>query len=87
MPAVLSHCPTMGLSVQGWIVDDPTAHPEQNLELYELVTCPACMRIHLVDPKTGEVLGAPVVRTVGYGEAVRTSLREIDDRHRKSDSQ
>jgi len=74
MPAILFHCPTMGLSVHGWVVDDPTAHPEQNLERYELVTCPACTRIHLVNPKTGEVLGAPVVRTVGYEEAVRTSL-------------
>jgi hypothetical protein len=71
MPAILFQCPNTGLNVQGWIVDDPTAHPEQNLEQYELVTCPACTRIHLVNPKTGEVLGAPVVRTVGYGELRR----------------
>jgi len=87
MSAIPFRCPTMGLSVQGWIVDDPTSHPEQNRERYELVTCPACTRIHLVNPKTGEVLGAPVVRTVGYGEAMRTSLAGIEDRHRKSDSQ
>jgi hypothetical protein len=51
MLAILFHCPNTGLSVQGWIVDDPTA---QNLEQYELVTCPACTRIDSVNPKTGE---------------------------------
>jgi uncharacterized Zn-finger protein len=56
MPAILFHCPTTGLSVQCWVVDDPLAHPEQYVEQYELVACPSCMRIHLIDPKTGEVL-------------------------------
>jgi hypothetical protein len=67
MPAILFHCPNTGLRVQGWIVDYPIAQHEQDHEGYEPVTCPACERVHLVNPKTGEVLGAPVVRTVGYG--------------------
>jgi hypothetical protein len=56
MPAILFRCPNARLVVQSWIVDDPTGHPEQNLERYEPVTCPACRYVHLVDPKTAEVL-------------------------------
>jgi hypothetical protein len=64
MPAILFHCPTTGLSVQGWIVDDPTAHPEQYVERYELITCPSCMHIHLINPKTGKVLIEKLARRV-----------------------
>jgi hypothetical protein len=61
MPAILFHCPNTGLRVQGWIVDYPIAQHEKDHEGYEPVTCPACERVHLVNPKTGEVLGALVV--------------------------
>ena len=56
MPSIQFSCPNTRLRVQSWlVVDDPTAHPEQN-QRYEPVTCSACMDIHLLDPKTGEVL-------------------------------
>lgn len=50
-------CPNTCLRVQGWVADDPAAHPEKNVERYEPVTWLACTLIHLVSPKTGEVIG------------------------------
>ena len=52
MPTFLYRCPTVGVNVQGWIADDPSEEGH-----YEAITCVACMRVHLVDPKTGRVLG------------------------------
>ena len=54
MGAFLYRCPGMGLSVRGWIVDDP-ANPDHRG--YEAVSCPACARVHYVNAKTGKVLG------------------------------
>jgi hypothetical protein len=55
MASLVFRCPRTGLNVQGWIADDPT---ESEADNYEAVTCTACTRIHLVNPKTGRVLGA-----------------------------
>jgi hypothetical protein len=55
MPTFLYRCPNTGLRVQGWIADDRTERDEEN---FEAVTCPACGRVHLINPKTGKVLGA-----------------------------
>lgn len=52
MPTFVYRCPTTGLRVQGWIADDPTDD-----EAFEAVTCLACTRVHLVNPKTGKVIG------------------------------
>jgi hypothetical protein len=54
MPAILFRCPTTGSHVQGWIVEDVT---DANEYTYETVTCPACQQAHLINPKTGRVLG------------------------------
>jgi hypothetical protein len=53
MAAFLFRCPATGLNVQGWSAEDPT---RANNEGYESVSCLACRRIHLINPKTGEVL-------------------------------
>ncbi len=53
MRAFVFRCPATGLNVQGWTTDDADAG-----ETYEPVSCTACMRTHLVNPKTGRVLGA-----------------------------
>jgi hypothetical protein len=45
-------CPRTGQQVQGWAID---ALAEG--ELYEPVTCTACGRVHLVNRKSGKVLG------------------------------
>jgi len=52
MPAFLYRCPNTGLNVQCWVADDPTG---ENTERFEAVTCLACSRLHLVNPKTGKV--------------------------------
>jgi hypothetical protein len=43
------------MKVQGWVADDPT---EREGVTYEPIPCRICMQAHLVDPKTGRVLGA-----------------------------
>ena len=54
MPPFIYRCPNTGLNVQGWVADDPT---EGEGEIYAAITCTICTRLHLVDPKTGKVLG------------------------------
>jgi len=48
-------CPNTGKRVQGWSADDDA---ETDGEVYEIVTCLACGRPHLVNPKSGRTLGA-----------------------------
>jgi len=55
MPAFLYRCPYTGMNVQGWVADDPTANDDSR---YVPVTCLACRQLHLVNPKTGKVIGA-----------------------------
>jgi hypothetical protein len=50
-------CPNTGALVQGWAGDDPA---EAEADSYRQVTCNACGRTHMVNPKTGRVLGAPI---------------------------
>ena len=54
MPPFLYRCPNTGDNVQAWAADDP----EDDDLTYVQVTCLACAQAHLVDPKSGRVLGA-----------------------------
>ncbi len=54
MPPFIFRCPNTGMNVQGWIADDPT---EGKANSYESIACTICMQVHLVNPKTGKVLG------------------------------
>ena len=54
MATFLYHFPNTGKNVQGWTANDPT---ERDDDAFEAVTCLACTRVHLVNPKTGKVLG------------------------------
>ena len=54
MAAVIFLCPNMGVPVQGWFADDGA---ENGGETYEGVTCLACRRVHMVNPRTGKILG------------------------------
>jgi hypothetical protein len=45
-------CPNTGDRVQGF------ADNGSDSETYEAVTCLACRQVHMVNPKTGKVLGA-----------------------------
>jgi hypothetical protein len=47
-------CPNTGKNVQGWVADDPTVREQA---FYEAVTCTACAQVHLVEPKTGKLVG------------------------------
>ncbi len=55
MAAFIFRCPATGFNVQGWVANDPTDGEDES---YEAVTCTICSRVHLVNPKTGKVLGA-----------------------------
>ncbi|MFZ2082122.1 MAG: hypothetical protein WAV38_36800 [Xanthobacteraceae bacterium] len=44
-------CAKTGQQVQGWVADDLIGW-----ETYEPVTCTACGRVHLINPKSGKVL-------------------------------
>ena len=50
MTTFLYRCPVTGYQVQGWADDNP----QNEAETYQAVTCLACGRVHLVDPKTGK---------------------------------
>jgi hypothetical protein len=54
MATVLFLCPNSGDRVQGWFADDGS---EDSGETYEGVTCLACRQVHMVNPRTGKVLG------------------------------
>ena len=56
MATFLYRCPNTGLQVQGYVAEDLST--EDDAEAYELLKCLACTRMHLVNPKTGKVLGA-----------------------------
>jgi hypothetical protein len=55
MATVLFFCPTTGHRVQGWFTDNGS---DNSGEVYEGVTCLACSQVHMVNPRTGKVLGA-----------------------------
>jgi hypothetical protein len=46
-------CPVTDLNVQHQLDDDPDVSENE----YEAITCPACARLHLLNRKTGKVLG------------------------------
>jgi hypothetical protein len=52
MSAVAFICPMTNLSVQHWLDDDEDI-PEDE---YEVVSCPACAKVHLINRKTGKPL-------------------------------
>jgi hypothetical protein len=54
MTTFVYRCPNTGLNIQGWVADDPT---EDETERFEPVTCLICTQVHMVNPKTGRVLG------------------------------
>ena len=54
MPPFLYRCPNTGQNVQAWAVDDPEDDDRSHVQM----TCLACAQAHLVNPKTGKVLGS-----------------------------
>jgi hypothetical protein len=58
----LYRCPSTGQTVQGWsadeVVDDDDPDQDADDARYQSVACLACTRVHLINLKTGKVLGA-----------------------------
>ena len=46
-------CPNTGLNVQGFVADDPGDDTS-----YQPVACLACRDVHLVNARTGKLVGA-----------------------------
>jgi hypothetical protein len=53
MPPFVYRCPNTGLNVEGWVADNPVDRDDT----YEAIPCTICTRLHLVNPKSGKVLG------------------------------
>jgi hypothetical protein len=53
MENLVFRCAPTGLNVQVWLPDEP---PTERTDSYEVVTCPACGRVHLVNKTTGKML-------------------------------
>jgi hypothetical protein len=53
MPPVVFRCPATLMNVQHSLDDDPDV-PENE---YEVITCLACTKLHLINRKTGKILG------------------------------
>jgi len=54
MTPLVYRCPDKGMKVQTWLADDPS---ERDAERREIVHCLVCARRHLINFKTGEVIG------------------------------
>jgi hypothetical protein len=52
MPSILFKCPFTREYVTGWVADDPA-----DSDKFETIKCLSCARVHVVNPKTGKVLG------------------------------
>ena len=52
MASITFRCPNTGMSVHAW-----TDGEETDEHTYVTVTCTACQRVHLVNPKTGRLIG------------------------------
>lgn len=57
MLTFLYKCPVTGYIVQGRVAEDDKSQTRET-DNYEPLTCFACGRTHLVDPKNGKVLWA-----------------------------
>jgi hypothetical protein len=55
MRGISFRCPTREMHTQAWIADDFQAGSENE---YLTVDCIACRGIHLINPRTAEVIGA-----------------------------
>jgi hypothetical protein len=54
MSAVIFICPVTDIRVQHWLDDDEDI-PENE---YEVIACPACTKVHLINRKTGKPLAS-----------------------------
>jgi len=55
MPPVLFKCPTTGQNVQ-WSAEETSGEKGPSVT-YKSIPCPACTRLHFMNPSTGKLLG------------------------------
>ncbi len=55
MAAFLFKCPNTYRKIQHWLDEDHVPDNE-----YEIIKCAACSRLHLINRKTGDLLGADI---------------------------
>jgi hypothetical protein len=55
MDQFIFSCPTTDLLVQHWLNDD--GEEGQSEHRYEPISCPACVRLHFLNRKSGKLLG------------------------------
>jgi hypothetical protein len=55
MDQFIFSCPTTNLLVQHWLNDDEEEGWPENR--YEPISCPACVRLHFLNRKSGKLLG------------------------------
>jgi hypothetical protein len=53
MAKLIFRCDRTGMNVQVWL---PEEVPTVQTDSYEVVTCPACARVHIVNKTTGKTL-------------------------------
>ena len=53
MAHFIFRCPTTDINVQHWLDEDQDISENE----YEGIICPACTRLHLINRKTGKLLG------------------------------
>ena len=56
MAHIIFRCPETLIRVQHWMDDDDSGNDVSD-DACEMVGCPACSRVHLINRKTGNVLG------------------------------
>jgi hypothetical protein len=54
MANIVFKCPSTSFNVQHWIDDKDD---DESDGCYESVACPACMKVHFINRKTGKLLG------------------------------
>jgi hypothetical protein len=55
MVQIIFSCPATALLVQRWLDDDEEDGWPENK--YEAISCPACVKLHFLNRKTGKLLG------------------------------
>jgi hypothetical protein len=64
----LYKCPNTGLYVQGW-----SGAESENLQVFEIVACPLCKLSHLINVRTGRVVGEKEPASMGSMSSGRIS--------------
>ena len=74
-------CPSTGQTVQGWSADDVSDDGDE----YQSVACLACAQVHLVNLKTGKVLGVAELCGAAFCLSPSARLPPSNAHHARTD--